>query len=316
VLALVVSPFTYHSPQAQKIGTIFWWVVIQGLAIFVIVLAWTIYNLSKYRQRPGQGPPYQLRDIPKLEYFWIALPILSLAAIFTYEVRIMPDIAPPEGYGRRFPQKPDMTVTGHQWWWEVEYSNGAKASDEIHIPAGRRMLVRLESADVIHDFWVEQLGPKMDTVPGYPSYIWLQADSPGVYQGQCSEFCGAQHAWMLFLVVAEPRAKFERYIDALAEPAPPPQTDAAKKGFQLFFKMPCWRCHAIRGTGAKGTLGPDLTHVGSRYRLGSGILYNTPENMRLWMRDPPAVKPGIRMPNFHFSPDQVNEIAAYLESLK
>ncbi|MEZ6070808.1 MAG: c-type cytochrome [Pirellulales bacterium] len=178
-----------------------------------------------------------------------------------------------------------------------------------------RRCVKLQSADVIHCFWVPQLARKMDVIPGRDNYVWLEASTAGAYQGRCAEFCGNQHAWMNFKVYAlsaDDYAAWEAHARSVPGTSGEP---AAVAGKELFFSNTCVNCHTIAGTAAQATIGPDLTKIGSRKEIGAGILENTPENLRHWMKDPQMVKPGCKMPNFNFSDEQVRQIVAYLESL-
>jgi cytochrome c oxidase subunit 2 len=231
---------------------------------------------------------------------WTATALAIVTAIFIASVRAMALIdAPKEDASGR---TPDLAITGHQWWWDARYPNGAVAVSEIHIPAGRRLLARIGSADVIHDFWVPQLARKMDAVPGRSGYIWLEADAPGTYQGVCSEFCGAQHARMHLLVIAESEAEYAAWLRRQAEPArtPPP----------ALYERRCAGCHTDP---AKG---PDLTHVAGRRTLGAALSENTPANLALWIAKPQSVKPGNRMPDQRLSNDEVGALAGYLGSLQ
>jgi cytochrome c oxidase subunit 2 len=169
----------------------------------------------------------------------------------------------------------------------------------------------------LHEFWVPKLTRKMSNVPGQPNHIWLQADKPGTYIGQCSEFCGTQHAWMRILVVADEPAKFEEWQRAQLKPAQAPINDAAAKGLALFQTSTCINCHAIRGVaGADLRVAPDLTHVGSRKQLAAGILENTPANMRSWLKSPQHIKPGALMPDFDFTDEQLDQLSEYLSTLR
>ncbi len=213
-----------------------------------------------------------------------------------------------------------LDVTGHQWWWEVQY-NGAQPSDtfltanEIHIPVGVPVLVRLHGGDVIHSFWVPKLAGKTDTIPGQNNITWLQADRPGRYAGQCTEYCGLQHARMAFEVVAEPRDAFERWRASQLQTAPPPLSDPQKLGLQVV-QYRCSLCHAVRGTSAGSHFGPDLTHLKSRARIGAGVLPNTPGSLARWIQDPQAVKPGNLMPRQYLSGPDLSAVTAYLETLQ
>jgi cytochrome c oxidase subunit 2 len=213
--------------------------------------------------------------------------------------------------------KPDLVVVGHQWWWEARYpDSGVITANEIHIPIGKPYCVRLEAADVLHEFWVAQLARKEMTVPGHPNYIWLEADTPGRYPGSCSEFCGTEHAWMRFTVVAETPEQFAAWTAAQLAPSTPPAEADAQAGQQLFMQMSCVNCHTINGTQAQARVGPDLTHLISRSQIGAGILDDTPQNIQHWLQNPQAVKPGVEMPNFEFTDQQVNQLTAYLETLR
>ena len=215
------------------------------------------------------------------------------------------------------PGEADIVVVGHQWWWEVRYpGSGAVTANEIHIPIGRRFRVRVESADVIHSFWVAQLGPKMDMIPGHPNFVWLEADRAGVYDGACAEFCGDQHAWMRFRVVAEPVPQYEAWLAHQAQPAPTSAGAVAEAGTRFFFAQACANCHAIKGTSAIADAAPDLTHLASRTELAAGRIANNPQNLARWLRNPQAIKPGCQMPNFTLNDEQLTQLVAYMEGLK
>jgi cytochrome c oxidase subunit II len=212
---------------------------------------------------------------------------------------------------------PDLLVLRHQWWWEARYpKTGVVTANEIHIPVGPRWLVALESADVIHDFWVPRLARKMDAVPGHPNRLWLEADKPGSYLGTCAEYCGAQHGQMHFLVIAESEADFEAWQKNEAKPAAQPRGGAAKAGSLIFQQMTCVNCHAIGGTAAQGRTAPNLTHFGSRQTFGAVILPNTPQNLARWLKNPQSIKPEALMPDLKLTDSQVKSLAAYLESLR
>jgi cytochrome c oxidase subunit 2 len=176
--------------------------------------------------------------------------------------------------------------------------------------------VQLSSADVIHSFWVARLARKMDAIPGRENYIWLQADEPGVYQGRCAEFCGTQHAWMNFLVHAHDPEDYEAWLSSEKVVPPAPVEPNAVAGRKTFLSLTCSQCHAIAGTGARRSIAPDLTHLASRSELAAGVLSNTPENLRLWLKNPAAYKPGCKMPDFKLTDQQLDDLVAYLETLK
>lgn len=304
-----------QSPQTVAISALFTRVLILALIVFLTVAGLVVYNIVRYRAKPDAPEPRQRFGSKPLEALWTVIPLLIVAILFVMTVRTMAGVDAP----RQPDRVPDLIVTGHQWWWEARYPNDVVTAGEIHIPVGRRFLVQIDSADVIHDFWVPQLARKMDAVPGLSAYIWLEADTSGIYQGACAEFCGAQHAWMRFVVVAEPEASFSAWLKRQSEPAQAPATEAAAAGARLFQEKKCGDCHTISGTAADGRKGPDLTHVASRLSSGSGgsgISANTPAILAQWIGDPQSAKPGNRMPDSHLSNQEAQAVLAYLETLK
>ena len=282
------------------------------LLIFVIVTGAITYSIFRFRTRPGEPDPRQILGNRKVEIAWTIIPFLIVIFLFVITLSAMNRADPPPA------PSPDLVITGHQFWWQVDYpGSGAITANEIHIPVGKALSVRLESADVLHEFWVPKLTRKMSNVPGQPNHIWLQADKPGTYIGQCSEFCGTQHAWMRILVVADETAQFEEWQRAQLRPAHAATTDATAKGLAVFQTSTCINCHAIRGVaGADLRVAPDLTHVGSRKQLASGMIDNTPANMRLWLKSPQHIKPGALMPDFSFTDEQLDQLATYLSTLR
>jgi cytochrome c oxidase subunit 2 len=210
-----------------------------------------------------------------------------------------------------------VRVIGHQWWWEVEYPDlGIRTANELHFPVGQNVRVDLRAADVIHSFWVSELGPKMDLLPEHDNAVWYRVERPGEFRGFCAEFCGMQHANMGFIVVAEEQSAFDAWVQAQRQPAPAPVDPVAQQGAQAFGQAGCAGCHAVVGTPAQGRIGPDLTHVGSRRFIAANTLRNTPENMTRWLTNPQEPKPGNLMPALPLNPDQVAQLTAYLESLR
>ena len=299
------------SPQARSIFDLG---IVAGIIlaiIFVIVAGIIVFALMRFRWREGEPDPHQLAGNRTVEIVWTAIPCLIVVVLFGLTARTMSLSDPPPA------PEPDLVVTGHQWWWEALYpKSGVMVANEFHIPVGKAVSVQLESADVLHEFWVPELARKITAVPGHPNHIWLEADKPGSYLGICSEFCGTEHAWMHFLVVAEPEAEFDAWEKAQLQPAATPIGDSAANGFALFQKTSCVSCHAINGTAARARVGPDLTHFASRRQLGAGIADNTPANLHRWLVDPQQVKPGVKMPDFKFSEEQVKQISDYLQTLQ
>lgn len=313
-----VPVFDPVSPQALASGHLLVVILAIGCLIFIFVCAWLAINAIRFRARPGQGEPYQEYGRRNLELAWTLTPAAILAVLFVLVVISVQQADPPVATASSGdPPAPDIVVTGNQWWWEIQYpAPGVYTANELELPIGKPVLIRLESDDVIHSLWLPQLRGKTDLIPGQTNYMWIQADRPGTYLGQCSEYCGTAHAWMLITATAVPQAQFDAWLRQQAQPASTPTTAEAAQGAKLFQQMTCVNCHAIGGTDAKARIGPDLTHFGSRKTLGSGVLENTQQNLETWLRDPQAVKPGVNMPNFHLTDSDVRALSAYLEGLK
>lgn len=276
----------------------------------VIVCCMVFYSLFRFKARPNQPEPSQTGGHKTVEVIWTVVPFLIVIWIFLLTARGMSrsDPGPKD-------QPADIEVTGARWWWQGRYRDGGfYVAHELHIPVGKRLLVSLDSPDVIHSFWVPELSRKMDAIPGHPNAIWLQADRPGTYQGFCGEYCGAQHAWMHFIVVAQPPEEYARWQHAQATPAQVSATPAP--GQVLFQRMTCVNCHAVSGVSVTGRSAPDLTHFASRKKLGSGIADNTSANLARWLKNPQNVKPGALMPNPELTDKQIADLTEWLESLR
>jgi cytochrome c oxidase subunit II len=214
-----------------------------------------------------------------------------------------------------------VEIIGHQWWWEIRYqdsvaSNRISTANELHIPVGQPVRLRLQSRDVIHSFWVPSLNGKKDLTPGYLSELWLQADSAGVFEGQCAEFCGHQHAHMRLLVIAQPVNEFVQWWERQKTSGLGPADATQQRGQQVFMNNGCVLCHNIGGTDAFARMGPDLTHIGSRRTLAAGRLLNTPDNLARWIQDPQRWKPGSKMPPTPLTPDDLAALTQYLGHLR
>ena len=235
----------------------------------------------------------------------IALPVALLVALFIWsDIFVLKSTAAPA----KGTTAMTIRIIGHQWWWEVRYDGSrAVTANEIHIPVRTRVNVVLTTADVIHSFWIPELNRKVDMIPGLHNRLLLDADRPGVYRGQCSEFCGLQHAHMSVEVVAQPKAEFATWLARNARPA----TITSP-----VFQQSCASCHAIRGTSAEGSIGPDLTHFGSRTTLAALTLPNTPAYLDAWLADPQHVKPGNLMPDLDLTTGDRRGLVSYLESLR
>jgi cytochrome c oxidase subunit 2 len=299
------SPFVPFSPQAAAITQLFN-VTLWVLAFILLVVVGSLsYIVLRFRHRGEEGEPPQIDGHHGLEVTWTVIPCLIIIGLFVGSWRVMLASDPPDPGTQT---TPDVIITGHQWWWEIQYTDGnVITANELHLPVGKRLLARIESADVIHDFWVQALGPKKDAVPGHPNYLWLEADEPGLYDGTCAEYCGNQHAWMRIRAVADAPADFDKWKQTQLQPL-----DANSEGARLTQTQTCISCHRVAGW-SDTRVGPDLTHLETRQTLGAGVLDNTPENLGKWLEDPQAIKPGCLMPDFHLSDRQINALTQFLE---
>jgi cytochrome c oxidase subunit 2 len=301
----IVSP---KGPAASSIEGLWWPMLATATAVFAFVAGMLLLAAARGRRRTedeAKGPA------PWGEPFIVIAGVVVSGAIligfFLFTLGRMQALA---DSGRR--TKLTVSVTGHDWWWEVRYPNGAVSANEIHIPAGMKVQLALETVDVIHSFWVPRLGPKVDMIPGQHNTLWLEASEPGVYRGQCAEFCGLQHANMIIRLVADTPADFDRWVAEQAQPAAP--SDGLGRG--IFETQTCAGCHRIRGTAAAGNVGPDLTHFGGRATIGAGVLPMSAANLGRWITDPQSVKPGAAMPPTTLAADQLAALVAYLEGLR
>ncbi len=299
------------STQAEAINRLH--VYFLGAAGFIlfIVIAATVFIVYKFRSREGQ--PYQPKTLSrKWEIAMLGVPLALVVVFFFLMLRTMQQVAPPVAGNT-----PDVIITGHQYWWEAQYpAQQVTTANEIHLPVGRKLLLKLVSADVIHDWWVPQFGNKMDLISGRDNFLWLQITAPGKYRGACSEFCGAQHAGMFINVIAEPEDKFDDWIKAHQQLPAAAANPLVQKGAQLFQLKTCGSCHAISGTAARGRAGPDLTHLASRQTLLTGLLQNNKESLSQWLQHPQQIKPGANMPKFFLDKPSLDALVAYLASLK
>jgi cytochrome c oxidase subunit 2 len=284
-----------------------------AIAVFVVVEAILLWTVIRFRRRANDGIPAQTHGHTGLEIGWTIIPFLILAYIAIPTLTtIQSATAAPTG-----PDVIKVKVIGHQWWWEFQYPElGVVTSDELHIPVGQKIDLQIESADVIHSFWVPKLGGKVQAIPNQHNTTWIQADQAGVFQAQCFQLCGISHANMRFIVVAEPKDAFQAWTRNQIAPAAKPASADGQKGAQVFATGACIGCHTIAGTAAAGKVGPNLTHIGSHQTLAGAIMPNTPEQLGMWLHNPPGVKPGSLMPNLNLSDDQVKSLVAYLGELK
>jgi cytochrome c oxidase subunit 2 len=308
-------------PQAQNIHTLWLVLLVVCTIVFVAVLAAVILSLWR-------APRADEHTAPDLTHMRAAEPALSRAvtiALGVSLVGLLVLMAASVVTDRALAQLPlarglAIEVTAHQFWWQAKYEADEPSlefdtANELHVPVGRPVIIKLQSKDVIHSFWVPNLHGKKDLIPGRITTIKFRADKPGVYRGQCAEFCGYQHAKMAFLVIAEEPEAYERWVAAQRRTAHEPADAIQKRGQQVFLTAQCVMCHAIKGTTAEGRVAPDLTHLASRRTIAAGTLPNTRGNLGGWILDPQGVKPGANMPPTALAPDDLQALLQYLESL-
>lgn len=298
---------------AEKIATLFWGMTIGAFAIWLAVLA-----VAAWATRAHDGPS---RSEEKLTKYLVigggaVFPTVVLTGLLIYGLSIMPPLLAraPEGSLR-------IAVTGEQWWWRIQYQPAEGApfttANEIRLPVGEPVEFTLESADVIHSFWIPALGGKMDMIPGRQNHLLLTPTRTGTFRGVCAEYCGASHALMAFEVVVMEKADFDRWLESERGEARPPSSPEALRGLELFTASGCAACHTVRGTAADGAVGPDLTHVGSRLSVGAGTLPTDLDALHRWLAQTDTLKPEVQMPHYRMLPEEEQRaIAAYLLSLQ
>jgi cytochrome c oxidase subunit II len=305
------------STPAHEIYGLSQFVLLITGSIFVVVAGLLAYVIIKFRAREtdAQHEPAQIYGSTQVELAWTVIPVLIVVVLFLTTARII--------FAIQDAPKPtsalDVTVIGHQFWWEFRYPKlGIVTANEMHVPvstpaAPQPTFLQLLSADVDHGFWVPQLAGKTDLIPNHPNEMWIDPEKPGLYLGQCAQFCGVEHAKMLLRVYVDTPEQFAAWVKS--EQQPGVQDAAAAAGRHVFESQACVNCHTISGTIAKGTFGPDLTHLMSRATIAAGAADNTPDNLRSWIQDPNTLKPGALMPAMQLSSQETDEVVAYLETL-
>ncbi len=314
------SALAPHGPQAERsfglfqlflaVSAVVWLLVVLGLALAL----W-------HRRTSLPGPPLALDERAEKRGERIVTGLAVLTAAILVVLTIASYLT---GRGLAAMQGTEaltIRVTGHQWWWEVTYEDPSPhrvlgTANEIVIPVGRPIRLKLQSTDVIHSLWVPNLFGKRDLITGHTTDIHFRADAPGEYRGQCAEFCGAQHAHMALLIRARPAEEFEAWREAQLKPADPPQDETRQRGLQVLLTGPCVMCHRVRGTLAGGSVAPDLTHLASRSTLAAGTLPLTRGTLAAWITDPQAIKPGANMPQIKLPPEDFQALLSYLEGLR
>jgi cytochrome c oxidase subunit II len=309
-------------PQAGHILDL--WRLTLGICtgVVALVLLGFLYAIWRAPRSSVETPPYTgsfLHSEPRLQRNVIAATVVSaLLLLVLIGASVWTDRALAQ---LSLKDALHIRVTAHQWWWELEYDDADpsrifQGANELHVPVGRPVILTLKSDDVIHSFWVPNLAGKKDLIPGRTAQLQFRADKAGVYRGQCAEFCGFQHAWMAFQVVADPPAQYEAWAAKQRRPASPPTDATVARGQQLFLSTTCVMCHNVAGTDASARKAPDLTHFGSRRTIAAGTLPNDAAHLASWIADPHKHKPGANMPGHKFTNDDMAALVAYLESLR
>ncbi|NRA02014.1 MAG: cytochrome c oxidase subunit II [Myxococcales bacterium] len=312
------SMFSPVSTPAAEILELSWLVIGITGAIFVVVETLLLVGIVRYRRgRKDDGrEPAQVYASGPIEMAWTIVPIIIVAVLFLVTTRsiatLQKDSAPPGWL--------DVTLVGHQWWWEFRYPEyGITTANELHVPTsgpggGRPTFLTLHSADVIHSFWIPQLAGKTDVIPNRENHMWIEPRESGLFVGQCAEYCGTQHANMLIRVIAHPPEEFEAWVQSQQQDAV--DDPEVRAGRNRFLSTACVNCHRVTGTRADGSFGPDLTHLMSRATIGAGIVANNRENLIAWVKDPDHFKPGALMPAMGLGDPEVERVADYLLTLQ
>lgn len=315
------SPTNIFSPvstPAQSIFGLSRFVLAITAAIFVTVFSLLVYTVFRFRERAvdDKSEPPQVYGSTQIELAWTVIPLLIVLVLFLATVRVVASVQ----NAAKPPEAVEITVVGHQFWWEFRYPGfGVVTANEMHVPVSNLghptlTFLTLLSADTDHSFWIPRLAGKTDLIPNHPNRMWIDPHETGLYLGQCAQYCGIQHAKMLLRVYVQPRAEFDHWIQEQRKLGQ--ATDAVSQGLVVFETSPCLGCHKVAGLAGNGEYGPDLTHLMSRDTIASGVVLNTPENLRKWIRDPGSIKPGARMPALQLSAKQIDAVVAYLETLR
>ncbi|MFN3975313.1 MAG: cytochrome c oxidase subunit II [Dehalococcoidia bacterium] len=321
LLGACTSPqntFGGQGDQARTILGLYWLLIGAATLVGVLVIALLLYAFFRFRARPGAPEPKEVHGHTGLELVWFIIPtvIVLIVAIPSWRTIFRFGQAPPSNALQ-------VHVIGHQWWWEFRYLDYKMADgtplvsgNELYLPAGRPVALTLRSADVIHSFWVPRLAGKVDANPGVTTRLTFTPQEPGTYFGQCAEFCGLSHALMRLRVKVLPPQEFEQWVRERRSHALPPLAGEAQKGWEVFQARGCNACHTIDGTNARGIIGPNLTGIASRDGIAAMALPNTPDDLARWLRNPPGVKAGAKMPNLNLTDEEISALVAFLETLR
>jgi cytochrome c oxidase subunit II len=309
------------APQASGIEWLFWvifWII---LIVFVLVVVSAARAAS--RNIVYSATPLPIVKTPEADRraTWVVSSAVAVTVITLFVVLVLSVVTGKKVEGLTSKNPVSITVTGHQWWWEVTYPNPqadqtVTTANEIHVPVGKPVVIQTNSEDVIHSFWAPNIHGKRDLIPGISTAFWFEIDKPGTYHGQCAEFCGLQHAHMGFSIIAESDDQFQAWQQQQLKPAPEPADQEAARGKEVFMTHTCLMCHTIRGTDAGSRTGPDLTHLASRKMIAAETLPNTPGALAGWILDPQRIKPGNRMTPNALAPDDLQALLKYLQQLQ
>ena len=316
-----VHQSTLHpgGPRAASTEHLWWFAFIVATVVYVLTVGALFWAMSRARRRERDGELLPVDSHEKMKrsvVLGIAVSVVILLVFLGVDLSVAKTRDP-------VPKEHPITieVTGHQWWWDVQYADTSahgrfETANEIHVPVGQPVLLLLSSTDVIHSLWVPNLAGKKDLIPGYTQSLWFQADSAGVYRGQCAEFCGEQHAKMALNIIAQPLDEYRHWVSQQQGPGATPTDSMTIRGQEVFLTAPCAMCHAISGTPAGSHYGPDLTHIASRQTLAAGTIPNNRGNLAGWILDPQRIKPGNHMPPNMLEPKDLEALLTYLQSLK
>ena len=316
-----LSPTNIFAPVSASARSIFelsLFVLVVAAGIFLVVFSLLAYCVVRFRKRPDDEgrEPAQVYGSNQVELAWTVIPILIVVTLFLATARVIADIQNAERPGSPI----EVVAVGHQFWWEYRFpALNVVTANELHIPVSdpanpNPTHIRLLSADTDHSFWVPRLAGKTDLIPNRVNGMWIEPTETGLYLGQCAQYCGTQHAKMLLRVYVQSRDEFDRWIREQSQPAQP--GEAVSSGQKIFETTTCINCHRVAGTAADGRFGPDLTHLMSRETIAAGSALNTPENLRLWIQNPAAFKPGARMPAMGLTDKELDAVTAYLQTLR
>jgi len=309
-----MSPTTIFAPASTPADSIFGLsvlVLVTVAAIFIAVFGLLAYVVLRFRRRShDRSEPPQIYGSTQVELAWTVVPVLIVVALFLASARVIASVQ----NATHPPGALQVIVTGHQYWWEYQYpSLKITTANELHVPVSIPTFLTLLSADTDHSFWVPRLAGKTDLIPNHPNSMWIDPHETGLFLGQCAQYCGTQHAKMLLRVYVDSPAEFERWVRTQQQA---PSSAASSQGQRVFEATACINCHTVSGTSANGKFGPDLTHLMTRETIASGAAANNHGMLRLWIKNPDAIKPGSKMPAMGLSDPDLDAVTAYLETLR